>query len=221
MRKIALIILLGFCQLGFGLVFDGVDGKATLGDLGNIKTFSIWCNLATTTEVIADMNGTASIEAGSGTITATGWTTPTIYVDGVAGSAITADEWHHVAIVSDTAINASAVIIANDGASYAAGSFEEHNDWDRALSLAEIQQEYQKQALMRGRGWVTPGVELDAGMKGEGVVPLDMYDGTNSSLKFYSPLRAPGVINGGAVTNAFNSLDQGNHTITPSGGVTN
>jgi len=81
--------------------------------IGNYSSSGNEFSSARPTSKIFDLNGTANIEVSSGTITANGFTSPTIYVDGSATSTID-DEWRFVAITTDTGINASAVNLGKD-----------------------------------------------------------------------------------------------------------
>jgi len=54
-----------------------------------------------------DLNGSAYIWANSGVVTATGFTSPTIYVNGLPTTAISAGVWSYIMVTSATAVDAS------------------------------------------------------------------------------------------------------------------
>ena len=92
-----------------GYSFDGVDGYLDVGDIGSVNAVSFMFNPASDTEDIIDMDGGAhTIEVNAGTLTATGFDTPIITVNGVASTAIQVGQWQVVTITTETAFNASA-----------------------------------------------------------------------------------------------------------------
>jgi|GEM_PF-2586244 uncharacterized protein (TIGR02145 family) len=93
---------------GQALSFDGTDDYVDLGNVNNgVKTISFWVKASTTTNRIIDLNGTAKVELSGGTITTSGISSPTIYVDGAVGSTLDTN-WHYVEITTGTGIDVSA-----------------------------------------------------------------------------------------------------------------
>lgn len=132
--------------VGKAIQFDGSDDKIALGDishLGTVKSVAIWVYLETTTEQIIDLDGGSTyIHASAGTITATGFTSPTIYVDGVVSSAITAAGWHFVVVTTGTAVSPTSVQFATDNTDFGNVRLNDCSLWTRALSATEIDQLY-------------------------------------------------------------------------------
>lgn len=101
------------------LSFDGTDDGIRRPFYGAIKSVVVRCRIATTTEKIIDFNGgTTEIEAISGTVTAGGFTSPTIYVNGSVSSTIAASAWAIIAVTSATAISPSFIRLGNDGTTF-------------------------------------------------------------------------------------------------------
>lgn len=74
-----------------------------------------------TTRAIFDLDGgTHSVEMdGSGNLTATGWASPSLYVNGsVASAAITQSAWNFIAITTATSFVASAITLGNEATFY-------------------------------------------------------------------------------------------------------
>jgi hypothetical protein len=96
--------------------FDGTDDVITIGNTGrSVKTTAFWVKPTTTTEDFIDFDGgTHSVEVVAGTVTATGWDTPTIYVNGVAGTALSAGLWSFIVVTTDTAFTASNIVLGNE-----------------------------------------------------------------------------------------------------------
>ena len=90
---------------------------------------------------ILSLNGTIYVEILSNDITATGWTSPTIYVDGVNTSPIDTS-WHHVVITTNTGTNATSTEFGKVGSDYFDGILDEVRFYNRALSAEEILQNY-------------------------------------------------------------------------------
>ncbi len=121
-----------------------VDG---FGAIGNIKSVSFWMKADDiTSRKIMDFDGTDQIEIdGSGNILATSFPgTVAIYIDGVNKTASpTIDtDWHHIAITTDTNVNASAVVIGKVSASFFDGTLDDVKIYAYARSTDEILLDY-------------------------------------------------------------------------------
>lgn len=96
-----------------GYCFDfATNDSIDVGDTEvNVKTIAFYLYADTTTQDIMELqaSGAVMLDVTSGTLTATGFTSPTIYVNGVAGTSIAATTWYHVVITTATAIDANAV----------------------------------------------------------------------------------------------------------------
>jgi len=82
--------------------------------------------------------GTHSIEMdGNGDLTATGWGTPSFYVDGVSATAITQSAWNCFMVTSATAFNGTAIVLGKE-ASYFDGKQGEFPFYNRVPTLSEF-----------------------------------------------------------------------------------
>ena len=127
------------------LLFDGVNDVTSTVNVGNIRSVAFWiCPKDTDSQDVIDLNGTAKITInGSDQITATGFTSPTYYVDGVSGGrTLTAGKWHHVTITDTADISATAVRIGYAGTTY--GNFRISNVglFSSALSSGTVSTDY-------------------------------------------------------------------------------
>jgi len=116
-----------------------IDG---FGAIGDVKTVSFWIKAGSLTEEVMDLNGTQTITIGAGTISANGFTSPTIYVDGKVSSTLPDTDWHHIAITTDTAVSASAVVIGKVGADYFTGTLDNVQLYPYARTADEIRLDY-------------------------------------------------------------------------------
>ena len=120
-------------------------------DVGNVnktlKTLSFWIypEDVSTVSVIDLDGGTHTITIdGSGDITAGGFSSPSYYVNGSSGQALTINTWQHVLITTATGFTVSDLDYGRIAASYFEGSLCFARGWNRELSTAEIEQERQR-----------------------------------------------------------------------------
>lgn len=119
--------------------FEGTDDKVVFVGRYSVKSAVGWVYLATITEQIVDFDGGSHyIHVSGGTVTATGWSTPTVYVDGAATTTIAAAGWHHIAVTTATAFAATNLQFATDNSAFGAVRLYGWTLWDRALSAAEV-----------------------------------------------------------------------------------
>ena len=125
------------------MTFNGSSDYITIGDIGNIKSFSTWIYPTANTKSIADFDGgTISAEIdNANNITATGWTSPTIYVNGIASDDITLNAWNFITITSDTNVDADTLILGKE-ASYYTGYLSDIAIYSSALTADEVSQLY-------------------------------------------------------------------------------
>lgn len=115
---------------------------STASTLTGLKTISFWVNPDSTTNYYASLTTGAYVTSSSGTISATGFTSPIIYVNGVVSSTINADTWQHVVVTTDTAIDANQFYVGRQSTSYFDGTLDEVRVYTKSLSPAEVQQLY-------------------------------------------------------------------------------
>lgn len=127
------------------LSFDGVNDYIDVGDIGqNVKTVSFWLVAGATNKKILDLDGgTRYIEVDSnGDIQAQGFTDPTIYINGVQGSRISTNAWQHVAVITNTAIDANNVDLGKVGANYFYGIIDDMRFYNYIRTPDEIRLDY-------------------------------------------------------------------------------
>ena len=76
----------------------------------------------------------AYITASGGTITATGFTSPTIYVNGAAGSTLTANVWNYITVTDTANTSANAITLGKANSAYTTGVIDDVRIYNRALS---------------------------------------------------------------------------------------
>lgn len=105
-----------------------------------VKTIRFKINLATTTENILKLSSTHNISVSSGTISATGFASPTIYVEGSLTSNITTG-WKEVMITTSTAFNADDIILGFIS-SYGEFDIDLIEIYNKALTAEEVSNLY-------------------------------------------------------------------------------
>ncbi|MFZ5424171.1 MAG: DUF2341 domain-containing protein [Patescibacteria group bacterium] len=127
-------------KFGSALKFDGSQDYIDVGTgPSQTNTVSFWVNPTTTTEYPIDLNGTAYVWFNAGTVTAQGFTSPTIYVNGIESSSIAANTWSHVAITTQTALNASDMDIGRiEGVGFHEGIIDDVRIYDYARTSGQI-----------------------------------------------------------------------------------
>src|SRR3989339_1101473 len=114
------------CVVGKCLGFDGVNDKVTISATTSVvNTVVFWVKATTTTADFLKLNDVARISASNGIVSASGFGSPTIYVDGTVKSDITANAWHMIAITTATAINATSTIISFSNNQYFGGYIDD------------------------------------------------------------------------------------------------
>lgn len=165
---------------GLALEFDGTDEYVSVGSVSSgVQTVSFWLKADdTTSRKIIDLNGTQQVELNdSSQVTATSFTSPTVYVDGSSASAVIDTEWHHVIITTGTGINASAADIGRVSAGYFDGKIDEVRLYTRALTASEAQSLARARAVRLGASTadLQKGTTLESGLVGHWT-----FDGADS-----------------------------------------
>jgi len=128
-----------------GATLNGSSEAINYADLtGKVKSVSFVVELESTTEDMVDLDGgTHTIEASAGTLTATGFSSPTIYVDGAVTSTITTAK-STVTVTTATAIDLSDPTVGLIGASYMEGTVSEITLYEEELSAEEVLDAHEK-----------------------------------------------------------------------------
>jgi Concanavalin A-like lectin/glucanases superfamily/Domain of unknown function (DUF2341) len=132
-------------RIGQGFSFDGSDDFVDVGEgPSSVRTVAFWARTSDLTQDVIDLNGTDYIHLSGGTVTAQAFDTPSVYVDGIAGSAFPSDgNWHHVAVTTATAENASDLDIGRrEGSTYFVGDLDDVRLYSKVLSADEINRLY-------------------------------------------------------------------------------
>jgi uncharacterized protein (TIGR02145 family) len=129
--------------------FDGTDDYISIGSVGTTSAISFWVYADNNSRDIMDFDGgTHSIEVSGGTISATGFATPTIYVNGMRNATnITTGAWYHVAITTATAFNASTVKFGKE-TTYFDGKLDDVRFYNYERTAEQVAQDYNNGAAI-------------------------------------------------------------------------
>ncbi|MEI7750050.1 MAG: LamG-like jellyroll fold domain-containing protein [Candidatus Moraniibacteriota bacterium] len=131
------------CVSGKCLAFDGTDDYVNEPtSISNVQSLSFWARPATTTQSILQLSSSVSVSATGGTVSATGFTSPTIYVNGKTSSPITANTWNHIEITTGTPITADAIKFGVVNTTYFNGKIDEPKLYPYARTKAQAGQDY-------------------------------------------------------------------------------
>lgn len=195
-------------------VTDGVYGKArslngTSSDYISkggaltggtaVKSVEFWIYPNSTTNYFVDLNGSAYVSVSSGTISATGFTSPTIYVNGAVSSTLAASQWQHVAVTTGTGINASNFNLGKIASNYLNGKLDEVRISSSTRSHEEIAESYRL-----GRGHRISKTISSTDLSSKSKIPfyvavdknstsLDLILGESSYVNYESDASAKGL----------------------------
>ncbi|MBU1130486.1 LamG domain-containing protein, partial [Patescibacteria group bacterium] len=135
-------------QFNSAAEFDGTDDYIDVGLTGQTaKAVSCWIFADDDSGGIIDFDGGVhSIETAAGAVVATGFDTPTIYVDGSVGSKITAGAWHHISITTATGVAVSVLEIGRVGETFFDGKIDDFAIYSRELAAEEVAKIYVAQS---------------------------------------------------------------------------
>ncbi|MCL4366208.1 DUF2341 domain-containing protein [Patescibacteria group bacterium] len=145
------------------LDFDGTaTNRVTIGTaINGVQSVSFWVKPTTNTDSFMDLDGgTHYITASSGTVSATGFSTPTIYVNGVSGGAVTAGAWNHIVVTTATSFNTTTSFTLGyksaATADYLTGQLDDVRIYNYALTATQIKDVYNNGAVFFGPSTGTP-----------------------------------------------------------------
>ena len=131
-------------RFGRALQFDGTNDYIDSGNTGSgIKTVEFWIKAGTTTQSILELSATVNVSVSGGTVSATGFPSSTIYVNGVQKNDGVTTAWTHVAVTDSTGVTANAVKLGKIGSGYLNGVLDEVGIYNRVKTALEIARDAQ------------------------------------------------------------------------------
>ncbi|MDZ7723173.1 MAG: S8 family serine peptidase [candidate division KSB1 bacterium] len=124
---------------GHMLAFDGIDDHVDVGSAGSLQTVEFWMCPDNTDQSILQLSDSHYLTVSGGVLDLAGVTGESFYVNGQSGSSVPASEWSHVAVVLESAVNATQFKLSVGNSSTFAGKLDECRLWSDARSQSEIQ----------------------------------------------------------------------------------
>ena len=123
-----------------------------MGGSAPVNTVSFWVKPTSTTASMINLTGSAYITATSGTISATGFTSPTYYVNGIATTSpvLSANTWNHIVVISVTSITDTAFTIGKANGAFTAGQIDDVQIFNYALSATQVKKVMNEGAVRYG-----------------------------------------------------------------------
>lgn len=127
-------------RFGASLNFDGIDDFVDRGATGRTDIYSVsfWAKPTTTTQPILQLASGQDVSLSSGSVSVTGFGSETVYVDGLATTTFPDTNWHHVVVVSSSAITANDVELGRIGSSYYSGQLDDFRIYSYPLTAAQV-----------------------------------------------------------------------------------
>lgn len=108
--------------------------------MDSCKSFGLWVRADSTTEEIWEViNASTDIAVSGGTISATGFTSPTIYVNDSVSSTLPAGEWKMITVTTSTGINVGAMKIGMVGSTGFVGQFSKPKVYSEVLDSTDVE----------------------------------------------------------------------------------
>jgi len=128
-------------RYGNGLKFDGSNDYVSVGStVSNVNSVSFWAKPSTTSQYFLDLDGgTHYISASSGVISAVGFSTPFIYINGVGtSSGLTANTWSYITVTSSASFNATNPTLGKSSTNFLNGSLDDIRLYNYVLNTKQI-----------------------------------------------------------------------------------
>jgi uncharacterized protein (TIGR02145 family) len=108
------------------LSFDGTDDYVNeSASIGGVQAVSFWAKPTTTSQSFLQMASGVSVTSSSGTVSAGGFSAPSIYVNGVSGGTVLAGAWNHILVTTGTGVTANAIRLGLVGSTYYSGQLDD------------------------------------------------------------------------------------------------
>ncbi len=145
-------------------MFDGEDNYISMGDIGmDINALSFWWTGNVASSSIVDLdNGTHTITIDDNIVSANSFSSPTIYIDGFSNSILANNNWHHILIKTDTAIDVNNLNIGKINSQYLNGFIDDFKLYNYALTATQIKSDYTNGSISFGdtSGWTCGSSKL-------------------------------------------------------------
>ena len=136
------------CVAGKCLYFDGSTSNVTVANvIKQVSSVSVWVKPTSVADIaLLDLDGgTHRITVSTGTISATGFSSPTIYINGIATTTLTANIWQLVTVTTGTAFDTTSSLTLgkySGGSKFFPGFIDEPKIYNYVLSSSQIKSDF-------------------------------------------------------------------------------
>lgn len=126
-------------KLNSSLNFDGTDDYINLGSITpNVNSVSFWTKPSSNNQYFLQLSNDSYITMSSGTISTTGFSSATIYINGKTTNLLPDNNWHHITIVTDTNIIPQTVYIGKAYSNYYSGQLDDIRFYNYPLTIEQV-----------------------------------------------------------------------------------
>ena len=139
-------------KYGAALYFDGANDYASVATgLNNVSAVSFWVKPSTTTQSFLQLSANGTVTSSSGTVSAgSDFASPTIYVDGTAGTTLPSDSsWHQITVVTNSSFSANAIKFGQVGSTDYSGYLDDVRIFDYPLTAVQVKTLYNENSAVR------------------------------------------------------------------------
>jgi len=133
------------------LNFDGTDDYVNQPtSVSGVQSVSFWAYPISNSQSFLQLATGVSVSSSGGTVSATGFTSPTIYVNGIANAKVKANAWNHLSVTTGTAITSNAIKLGLVGSTYYSGQLDDVQIFNYALTAQQVKTLYTGGAVRFG-----------------------------------------------------------------------
>jgi hypothetical protein len=126
-------------QYGSALRFDGANDNLSIGStIASIKSIAFWFYPRSSTTPILQLSPSISIGVSNNTITTSGFSSPTIYLNGSPSSTLTPGKWTHFTLTTTTPVTGSQILLGQNSTGFLNGSLDDFRLYSSTLTTSQI-----------------------------------------------------------------------------------
>jgi len=130
-------------KINASLSLDGSDDLVSVGStIANINSLALWFKATNATTNIIQLGSSIYIGStavgSSGAIVATGFSSPSIYINGVGTTIFSPNVWQHLTLTTDTTITADTIKLGQTPSGYFSGQIDDVRLFSYPLSATQI-----------------------------------------------------------------------------------
>lgn len=145
------------CVSGKCLFFEGSNANLTVANtISNVQSVSFWEKTASSSGTIPllKLTSSANISIVNGTtVTATGFNSPTVYVNGLPGTAVLPNVWNHIEVTDTAGTSANAIVLGTiNSVTFFKGFLDEVKLFDTQRTADQVKADYNSKSSATARG---------------------------------------------------------------------